>query len=106
MGPAVINTSQAADGSLRVEVRGEIDLQASDRLREALVEAITRLRPARVAVDLLHVTFIDSTGVGALAAGFNAARRLGVGFAVRNAQGLVARQLSQAGLAEALGNDR
>jgi anti-anti-sigma factor len=105
MGSAVINTSQSADGSVRVEVRGEIDVQTSDRLRDVLVRSATRLRPTRIVVDLLHVTFIDSSGIGALAAGFNAARPLGVGFALSNPRGFVAQQLRQAGLSGALVED-
>lgn len=105
MGPAVINTSQTVDGSVRVEVRGEIDLQNSNRLRETIVHSVTRLRPALIVVDLLHVTFIDSIGVGALAAGFNAARRLGVSFTLRNPRGLVAQQLRQTGLSDTLVDD-
>jgi anti-sigma B factor antagonist len=105
MGHAVINTSQTVDGSVQVEVRGEIDLQTSDRLRTTLVDNITRLRPVRIVVDLLHVTFIDSTGIGALAAGYNAARRLGVRFSLRNPRGLVAQQLGQSGLSDTLGDE-
>jgi anti-anti-sigma factor len=102
MAGTLINTRRASDGSLLVEVRGEIDLQASGRLRDILVDAATHQMPTRIMVDLLHVTFIDSTGVGALAAGRNAAERMRLGFAVRNATGMVAAQLRQTGLYDAL----
>jgi hypothetical protein len=41
----------------------------SGRLRELLIETAARLRPRCIVVDLLHVTFIDSTGMGALTPG-------------------------------------
>jgi len=97
-----INTAQGTDGGVVVEVRGEIDVACSDRLAEQLVDTATRLRPARLTVDLLHVTFIDSMGIGALIAGRNAAQALGIPFAVRRPSSFVVAQLRQTGLYEAL----
>ncbi|GII22558.1 STAS domain-containing protein [Planosporangium mesophilum] len=102
MASALISTRRAPDGSVLVEVRGDVDIQSSTRLRDILVDTATRVMPAKVTVDLLHVTFIDSTGIGALAAGHNAAQRRGLGFAVRNATGMVAAQLRQTGLHDAV----
>jgi anti-anti-sigma factor len=102
MGSALIYTRRAPDGSVLVEVRGEVDVKDSTRLRDVLVDIATRQMPSKIMVDLLHVTFIDSTGIGALAAGRNAAHRLRLGFAVRNANGFVAAQLRQTGLYDAL----
>jgi anti-anti-sigma factor len=101
-----INKVQGTDGRVVVEVRGEIDMACADRLRDILVDAVRRLRPARLVVDMLHVTFIDSTGVGALVAGHNAAHALGVPFSVRQAGPFVITQFHQTGLYEALAVDR
>lgn len=98
-----INMVQGTDGGVVVEVRGEIDMACADRLSDALVDTATRLRPARLVVDLLHVTFIDSTGVGALVAGRNAAQALGIPFGIRRPSAFVVTQLRQTGLYEALG---
>src|SRR3954454_19072243 len=68
-----IHTQRASDGTVVVEVRGEVGVSSSDRLRSVLVDAVTQLRPVQLVVDLLHVTFTDSTGIGALAAGHNIA---------------------------------
>jgi anti-sigma B factor antagonist len=57
-------------------------------------------------VDLLHVTFIDSTGIGALATGRSAAHQMGIGFTVRHPSAFVARQLRQTGLYDKLVADR
>jgi anti-sigma B factor antagonist len=103
---ALINTRRAADGSLLAEIRGEIDIETSHRLRAVLVDAADRLLPTRIVVDLLYVTFIDSTGIGALAAGRNAAHRRGIPFTVRQPNGFVTAQLRQTGLYDTLTADR
>jgi anti-anti-sigma factor len=95
---ATIHTQRATDGCVVVDIRGEIDVSSTDRLRQILVDTANRLRPTRIVVDLRHVTFIDSTGLSALAAGSNAARALGVGFTVRNPSPFVVTQLRQTGL--------
>jgi anti-sigma B factor antagonist len=102
---ALINTHRQTDGSVTVEVRGEVDLGCSDRLCRVLVDMATRVRPTRLVVDLLHVTFIDSTGIGALVAGRNAARTVGIRFTLRHPSAFVATQLRQTGLQDLLGTD-
>jgi anti-anti-sigma factor len=106
MADALINSRRAPDGSVLVEVRGEIDIETSKRLSDILVDTAKRLMPVRIVVDLLHVTFIDSTGIGALAAGRNAAQRMGLAFAVRKPNAFVAGQLRQTGLLDDLMVDR
>jgi anti-sigma B factor antagonist len=101
----LINTHRSTDGSVVVEIRGEIDVASADRLCRTLVDAATRLRPTRVVVDLLYLTFIDSTGIGALVAGRNAARSVGGEFALRHANHFVTAQLRQTGLYTALTGD-
>jgi anti-anti-sigma factor len=90
-----------SDGGIVVEIRGEIDVANADRLRQVLIDA-SGDRPIVLLVDLLYVTFIDSTGIGALAAGYNAARRLGVPFAIRQPSQFIETQLRQTGLYETL----
>src|SRR4051794_41359038 len=99
---ATIHTQRAADGSVVVNIRGEIDVSSTDRLRRVLVDTANQVRPVRIVVDLLHVTFIDSTGLSALVAGSNAARTVGIGFTVRNPNAFVVTQLRQTGLYHAM----
>lgn len=99
--PTLINTLRGSDGTIVVEVRGEVDVASTDRLRRVLQDA-ARIRPKAVIVDLLYVTFIDSTGIGALAAGYNTARAYGVPFEVRKARSFILNQLRQTGLYEVL----
>lgn len=53
------------DGSLRIAVTGEIDVATAPTLRDHLYGAIDRHTDV-VVVDLLGVTFIDSTALGVL----------------------------------------
>jgi anti-anti-sigma factor len=103
--PTLINTLRPSDGGMVVEIRGEIDVVHAERLRQVLVDA-SRERPTVLVVDLLYVTFIDSTGIGALAAGYNAARRFGVRFAIRRPSPFIVTQLRQTGLYDVLTTDR
>ena len=54
-----------ANGTVRVAVRGEIDIATSDELRSALL-ALFDQGARQVTVDLAELGFIDSTGLGAL----------------------------------------
>lgn len=87
-----------------VEVRGEIDLANAHRLQEVLADA-SQQRPTPLAVDLLYVTFIDSTGIGALVAACHAARALGVPFTIRQLSPFLAEQLRRVGLYDMLTAD-
>jgi anti-sigma B factor antagonist len=56
---------QDEDGALVVGVTGEIDVATAPVLRERLYDAVDR-STGPVIVDLLAVTFIDSTALGVL----------------------------------------
>jgi anti-sigma B factor antagonist len=103
--PTLINTMRGSDGTIVVEIRGEVDVASSDRLRRVLRDA-ARERPTGVIVDLLYVTFIDSTGIGALAAGYNTAHAYGVPYEVRQARPFILTQLRQTGLDGMLASGR
>jgi anti-sigma B factor antagonist len=55
-----------------VRVGGEVDTRTAHRLHEAVTEA-AGLAP-HVVIDLEHVTFVDSSGLGALIVARNTAR--------------------------------
>ena len=92
MAATLINTMRGADGTVVVEIRGEIDVANADRVRQVLLNA-SRQQPVRLVVDLLHATFIDSTGIGALVAGCHAARELGVPLRIRQPGPFIEAQL-------------
>jgi anti-sigma B factor antagonist len=57
-------------------VQGEVDLQTAPELRREVARMVSGDAP-HVIVDLSGVAFLDSTGLGALIAGRNSARRVG-----------------------------
>lgn len=59
-----VETRTTPDGSV-VRPVGEVDLSSVSRLREVLNELFLHAG-ATVVVDLDHITFIDSAGLGAL----------------------------------------
>lgn len=96
-----VSTMRNAAGEVVINIRGEIDATDVDRLRRVVTGA-SRQRPTAVVVDLLYVTFIDSTGIGALVAGRNTAHALGIPYRVRRPSPFIATQLRQTGLYEVL----
>jgi len=103
MGEAAMTTRRQADGAIVVDVRGSLDAATVDALRQTLVSVLHAERPVLMIVDLTFVTFMDSLGVGALVAGFNAARETATRFVLRNPSEFVHRQLRITGLAEMFG---
>ena len=103
MGEAVMTTRRQSDGVLVVDVRGTLDAATVDALRAALLSTLQTQRPDVMIVDLTFVTFMDSMGIGALVAGYNAAREVGSRFVLRNPSEFVHRQLRVTGLAEMFG---
>jgi anti-sigma B factor antagonist len=97
----LVNTTDAADGSIVIDIRGEVDVSCAERLRQILTDAAA-LRPKRVVVDLLHVTFIDSIGLGVLISGRSAAQAHNVAYTVRDPNPFVASRLRKTGLYDIL----
>lgn len=57
-------------------VRGELDLASAAELR-AQLEKVAADRPPVLVVDLTETTFVDSSGLGAIAGGLRAQRQHG-----------------------------
>jgi len=62
-----------------VALHGEVDVMTVDQVRVALIDAIAG-HPRAIVVDLADLSFIDSTGLGALIFGFQRARDAGIAF--------------------------
>jgi anti-sigma B factor antagonist len=75
----LVTTVDRAGDTVTVSLHGEVDVLTVDRVRVALAEAIAD-RPQRIVVDLADLSFIDSTGLGALIFGFQRTRDEGIGF--------------------------
>ena len=82
-----------------VALRGEVDVLTVDQVRVALTDAIAD-RPRAIVVDLADLTFIDSTGLGALVFGFQRARDAGIAFRLARASRGVRQVLVLSGLLE------
>ncbi|MEV4641497.1 STAS domain-containing protein [Actinoplanes sp. NPDC049548] len=102
MGEAVVDTTRTESQTV-VRVRGELDMDTAASLRQVLVDQVERGGLRELVVDLAHLIFMDSTGIGALVAGYGAAQQAGVRFVVRNPSEFVYRQLAITGLAELFG---
>lgn len=85
-----------SDGSWRVEMHGDIDLNAQRLLDDALLQ-LTAVAPAAVVVDLSAVTFLASNGLGFLAAVGEHAERAGETVTLRSPNRVVHRALTVMG---------
>jgi anti-sigma B factor antagonist len=93
-------TSLDRDGdTVTVALHGEVDVLNVDQVRLALGEAIAA-KPRQIAVDLAELSFIDSTGLGALIFGFQRSRDAGIGFRLAHASPEVRQTLVLSGFLE------
>jgi anti-sigma B factor antagonist len=74
-----VTSLDRAGGTVTVRLHGEVDVLVVDQVRVALTDALTA-GPRSMVVDLSDLSFIDSTGLGALVFGFQRARDAGVAF--------------------------
>jgi anti-sigma B factor antagonist len=100
MADAVVTQYLRTDGTVVVQLRGELDLGTEEGLKSLLLDIAQRVVPPCIVIDMANLTFVDSSGIGALAAGYSAARAAKVGFLVRDLAPAVERQLRVAGLYE------
>ncbi len=82
-----------------VALRGEVDVLNVEQVRVAVHEAIAA-RPREILVDLAALSFIDSTGLGALIFGFQRARDARIAFRLAHPTRLVRQVLVLSGLLE------
>ncbi len=88
------------DTTVVVRIVGEVDVAASPMLREALVELIDGQGNLSIKLDLEHMTFIDSTGIGVLIGALRTLRRKGGTLTLTNPRPSTVRVLEIAGLTE------
>ena len=73
----------SGDRNVVVHLQGELDMSTVDHLRQVLDGAMTNDVDTLV-LDLTHLTFIDSTGIGVLVSASRRAQRHGRSFVVRH----------------------
>jgi anti-sigma B factor antagonist len=92
-----LSVRKAVEGDQTVvEVTGEVDAASADILRNAIFEVIDGGQ-ARVTVDMTEVSFMDSSGLRVLIAGYKAAEQAGGALNVRNPSDVVTRLLEITG---------
>ncbi|GAA0485457.1 hypothetical protein Ade02nite_08970 [Paractinoplanes deccanensis] len=91
------------DGTLSAVLRGELDFTQAARIVAAMEAAIDDCRPDSVRVDLAEVTFLDSSGIGALVRAMKAADQVNASFVVERPTLVVFDQLNTAGLVDVFG---
>jgi anti-sigma B factor antagonist len=64
------------EGVTVVELTGRLNMVSAESLRNT-IETLVARGEARIVVDLTEVSFLDSSGLGALIAGVKATRRAG-----------------------------
>lgn len=83
--------------ALIFRLKGSLDLATSPTVRAALLEAANEGKH-EIIVDLTHVEFIDSTGLGALIGGHRRALESGGGVSLVVTDGPISRLLNITGL--------
>jgi anti-anti-sigma factor len=86
-----------------IAIAGEVDLETADDVRSVGVLAVHAPTVSTVVLDLSAVTFLDSSGIGALMDVRNAGTTVGVEVRIDSAPDRVARVLAIAGLADMFG---
>jgi anti-sigma B factor antagonist len=93
-------TSIDLDGrTATVSLHGEVDVLTVDQVRVALADVLDG-KPLEIVVDLAGLSFIDSTGLGALIFGFQRARDAGIRFQLARPTRSVRQVLVLSGLLE------
>ena len=90
--------SKRADRVVEIAPAGEIDIDNAYDIREAVSAQLTGTRPARIELNMQHVTFIDSVGITALVGAAQLAQVGGVPLVVTRPSPFAHRQLWVTGL--------
>ncbi|MDQ7907619.1 STAS domain-containing protein [Phytohabitans sp. ZYX-F-186] len=95
---SMLITELHTESAVRLLPFGEIDLATVGQVRDAIIAVLARDNPAAIALDLQHVSFIDSTGIGELVRCHRAAAVSGSVLTVENLAPFPRRQLWATGL--------
>ncbi|MGN6521954.1 MAG: STAS domain-containing protein [Actinomycetes bacterium] len=100
----ILHVSTETHGeSALLRLEGEIDLSSVDVMRRAALDLLHRgARLARLEIDFAGVTFLDSTGIGALLDISTKAQQTGTTLTLTNVAAAPHRAIRAAGLAPVL----
>jgi anti-anti-sigma factor len=91
------------DGSLQIELAGDIDYTNSGAVVGAIRAAADEASPKAICIDLGAVTFLDSSGIGVLVISNQLAGSLGAEYAIVRPSRNVFEQLRLTGLVDLFG---
>jgi stage II sporulation protein AA (anti-sigma F factor antagonist) len=83
---------------LWARVKGEVDLESADRLRQELEASLDHARPEVLLLDLEGVTFMDSSGLGVILGRYRRLKKQGGKVVLSRPQPQVRRLLELSGL--------
>ncbi|GGK28537.1 hypothetical protein GCM10010124_21530 [Pilimelia terevasa] len=86
------------DGTVEIAFGGEIDIETAHEISDAVTQILHTEQPPRIALNMRAVTFIDSVGISALVACFQAAGVSGTALVVAEPSPNVHRTLWVTGL--------
>ncbi|MBO8164057.1 MAG: anti-sigma factor antagonist [Brevibacillus sp.] len=95
----VIDTKQVKDGSV-LYVRGEIDAYTAPLVSKQLLPLVTATDSKTVSIDLRHVSYMDSTGVGMLIGALKASKQSGCQLVLENVTPRIQRLFRITGLSK------
>ncbi len=87
-------------GDLIVTLSGELDQLSADGARREVDALIAEYRPRRLVLEVGHLEFMDSSGIGMVIGRYKVMRRSGGSVAVRGARGAVEKVFALSGLYE------
>lgn len=87
-----------ADGVLTVTLQGEIDHHSAVNIRTALDEEIVRVCPQKTVLDLSHIEFMDSSGLGLIMGRYSLMQKLGGTLTLRRPNERIVKIFELAGL--------
>jgi anti-sigma B factor antagonist len=93
-----ITTQLAADSMAHLAVGGEVDVSVADELTAAGEQALAAPNCRGLVIELGEVTFLDSTGLGALVSLRNTATAADAAFELRDVPESVMRILELTGM--------
>ena len=86
------------DGVLVLTLHGEIDHHSAVQIRTAIDELLYQEHPKKTVLDLSHIEFMDSSGLGLIMGRYSLMQKLGGELTLRNPHERIVQIFTMAGL--------
>ena len=98
MRSSILEINTSPDGSVVIQPHGTIGPDAAVELRQLLVHTVRKVRPLRLILDFADVSELDPINLGSVVAALDLGDDHQVAVFVDNPNGILAKQLSAAGV--------